>query len=517
LESLELLVSRGDEKFARGDNLSFGAHVKEYSPKRRTALVLSGTGTSGAYHAGVLKALDECGVKIDLVVGSGVGTIAAAYAAIEGGPKLYGDGGFWDGAGFARFYRLRPALTLALLLLSASFGVFLLPLALALVAGLLFPLVLIVDLLFPGLPARLLGHVGTMPETLGGPYLAVLAIPVFALSVLVIVYLAHAFLRDRRRFSEAFESFFDAGRAAERLRRGLWEIARGPALTAAPPSETELGRRFVALAAENLGQPGFRPVILRTADLETGRVLPFVLLEDAHLKSFAAARGARSRADGLQGAVDLRAPGNDALFFDAVATGVLPPVAFPLRRVSFPKGGLYGGETHRLTDATLVGGCGIGEALAAGAEQVIVVAAVPEETATPARRRGPRARIDGVLAALERQAVERDLENTLRINRLVETLGHPTEDGGRAWQDPVTGRSFRGAAIYAVRLEHRALGPLDLDGALDPTTEVVRTTSDLLEQGYRDAYRLFVDPVLGAAPAPRRPEAGAQDRQAVEL
>src|SRR5262252_1417521 len=98
--------------------------MREYSPKRRTALVLSGAGTSGAYHAGVLKALDECGVKIDLVVGSGVGTIAAA-----------------------------------LLLLSASFGVFLLPLAVALVAGLLFPLVLIVDLLFPGLPSRILGQV----------------------------------------------------------------------------------------------------------------------------------------------------------------------------------------------------------------------------------------------------------------------------------------------------------------------------------------------------------------------
>ena len=49
--------------------------MREYSPRRRTALVLTGTGTSGAYHAGVLRALDESGVKIDLVVGSGVGTV----------------------------------------------------------------------------------------------------------------------------------------------------------------------------------------------------------------------------------------------------------------------------------------------------------------------------------------------------------------------------------------------------------------------------------------------------------
>ncbi|HEX6006341.1 MAG TPA: Ku protein [Burkholderiales bacterium] len=35
--------------------------MPEYSPKRRTALVFAGSGTSGAYHAGVLKALEEAG------------------------------------------------------------------------------------------------------------------------------------------------------------------------------------------------------------------------------------------------------------------------------------------------------------------------------------------------------------------------------------------------------------------------------------------------------------------------
>jgi hypothetical protein len=113
--------------------------------------------------------------------------------------------------------------------------------------------------------------------------------------------------------------------------------------------------------------------------------------------------------------------------------------------------------------------------------------------------------------------VERDLEDALRINRVVETLGHHTDDGGRAWQDPATGRLFRDVAIYAVRPERRALGPLELDGARDPATEVVRTPADVLEQGYRDAYRMFVDPVLGAAPPPRRPESGIEERQAVEL
>ena len=86
--------------------------MREYSPKRRTALVFTGSGTSGAYHAGALKALDESGVKIDLVVGSGIGVVSAAYAAVGGGPKLYGPGGFWSNVGWGSFYRLRPALRL---------------------------------------------------------------------------------------------------------------------------------------------------------------------------------------------------------------------------------------------------------------------------------------------------------------------------------------------------------------------------------------------------------------------
>jgi predicted acylesterase/phospholipase RssA len=59
-----------------------------YSPQRRTALVLTGTGTAGAYHAGVLRALHEAGVKIDIVAGRGVGVIGALFAAVDGGQRL---------------------------------------------------------------------------------------------------------------------------------------------------------------------------------------------------------------------------------------------------------------------------------------------------------------------------------------------------------------------------------------------------------------------------------------------
>jgi hypothetical protein len=495
--------------------------MRDYSPKRRTALVLTGSGASGAYHAGVMRALDESGVKVDLVVGSGVGNVAAAFAAIAGGGKLYGAGGFWDGAGWSSLYRLQPALRIALLLLATAFGVFLFPVGLALLAGLLFPLVLIVDVVAPGLPSRLIEGLWAAPAVLRAPYLAALAVPVFALSVLAVVYLLFGWLKSGRRLAEAFETPLDARPARKRLSEALWEVARGSAISADPPSEPELGRRFVSLLAENLGQPGFRELILRVADLETGDVLPFVLLHDGARAAFAStrARGPRSRLEGIPGAVDLREPGHDSLLFDAVITGLLPPLVAPVRRVSFPKGGIFAGETHRLTDATLAAGCGISEAIAAGAEQVIVASGSPHSASPPPRRRGPRAAADGMLATLERQALEEDVRGAERTSRIVETLGHRMDDGSRAWQDPATGRVYRDVPVYVIRPDRRAFGPLELDGARDPATEVLETPEDLVEQGYRDAYRMFVEPVVGAVPEPRRRGAREEgiETQPVEL
>ncbi len=492
--------------------------LTDYSPRRRTALVLAGSGTSGAYHAGVLKALDESGVKVDLVVGSGAGAVAAAFAAAAGGPKLYGADGFWDGVTWASFYRLRAGLRIAVLLLACSFGVFLLPVTLALLAGVLFPLALVLDMVVPGLPTRLTGLVTAAPAVLRAPYLAALALPIFMLSVIAFFAALRLLLRQRRRVGESFESLLDTAPARRRVAERLWEIARGSALSKAAPSEVELGRKYVGLVAENLGQPGFRELIVRTADLETGDVLPFVVLDDAHRAAFAAARGqgTRSRVEGLPGAIDLRAPGYDALAFDAVVTSVLPPGVAAPHRVSFPKGGLFAGETHRLTDGTLAAGCGIAEAVAAGAQQVIVAAGVPESATPPARRRGAWALADGLVATLERQGVETEVAATERINRLVETLGHRTDEGGRAWQDPGTGRTYRPVALYVIRPERRLLGPLELDGSLDPATEVEALPDDLIAQGYRDAYRLFIEPVVGAVPEPppaRPPEVA----QPVEL
>src|SRR5437868_9977107 len=93
-----------------------------YSPERRTALLLSGVGTAGAYHAGALRALHEAGVKIDVVAGRGIGAVGALFVAVDGAARLWDDKGFWRSPEIRALYRWRvvPRLTVAALAAAAA-------------------------------------------------------------------------------------------------------------------------------------------------------------------------------------------------------------------------------------------------------------------------------------------------------------------------------------------------------------------------------------------------------------
>ena len=75
--------------------------------------MLAGSGTAGAYQAGVLRALHEAGIKIDLVAGRGAGVIGAMFAAMDGGARLWDDNGVWRRPAAATFYRWRRPLRIA--------------------------------------------------------------------------------------------------------------------------------------------------------------------------------------------------------------------------------------------------------------------------------------------------------------------------------------------------------------------------------------------------------------------
>ena len=74
----------------------------------------------------------------------------------------------------------------------------------------------------------------------------------------------------------------------------LWQFFRGPA-TAKEPSSPELSRRYTELLFENLGQPGFRELIVATLDLETRGDLVFAALGEERRRHFFSAVAATCR------------------------------------------------------------------------------------------------------------------------------------------------------------------------------------------------------------------------------
>ena len=96
--------------------------------------MLAGSGTAGAYHAGVLRALHEAGIKIDLVAGRGAGVIGAMFAAMDGGARLWDDNGVWRRPAAGRFYRWRRPLRIAGWALAGAGVILALPIALLVVA-----------------------------------------------------------------------------------------------------------------------------------------------------------------------------------------------------------------------------------------------------------------------------------------------------------------------------------------------------------------------------------------------
>src|SRR3954471_11385042 len=114
--------------------------TEPYSPQLRTALVLTGTGTGGAYHAGVLRALHEAGVKLDVVAGRGVGVIGALFAAIDGAQRLWEGNGYWRMAQLGTLYGWQPVARVIVWSLAIALAIVAVPLSVMAAGLIVFPL-----------------------------------------------------------------------------------------------------------------------------------------------------------------------------------------------------------------------------------------------------------------------------------------------------------------------------------------------------------------------------------------
>ena len=458
---------------------------RQYSTRLRTALVLTGSGTAGAYHAGVLRALYEAGIRVDLVAGRGIGAMGAMFSAMDGGTRLWDDNGIWRSPAARTFYRWRRTLAVAGWALIAAAALLAIPIALLAGAAIVALLGMLLTFVGLGSAASVAnttysGWIETMfaPTALPTvvPRLAVLAALVAGAAALVAIVVPMVAKGARRRASYGIAGRVLGGplATAELMSRSsaeLWNLIRGAAPLTPPPA-AELGRRYVELVAENLGQPGFRELLVAVHDLDARRDVVFALLAPAERARFFSRPGPDGAMRPAE-AFDLAGVARDHAL-DALAGAIAMPIATWPHLLTFAPEGPWRGETHRLCDRPGALARLLEEVAAAGAEQVVIVSGLPPQ-GRPHELSSQRGDLRGHAA---------------------ESLDGFESSGLRDVLEQWTGRF---AGLFLIRPAHNPLGPLDFAGVYDERSDRTHTLGELVDRGYEDAYRQFIEPVVAAS------------------
>ncbi len=326
---------------------------------QRTALVLTGTGTAGAYHAGVLRALHEAGVKIDIVAGRGMGAVGALFTAVDAAARLWEPNGLWLGKPqVSGLYEWRPIWRAAGYSLAFAIVALFLPIVVLLLSAVFYPILLLIDLIAPNTGAALTLRLSqTMGEWFSGGLVSALVSRLVTAGVLLLVgTLAVGWVRERTRrprrrtqgepWWQALGAPLSTARAAQWATGGFWEFIHGA--TPLPPAAAELSRRYGELLTENLGQPGYRELILAAHDLETRRDLVFALIaSEGRTRFFGVHSGAVGR--GRRGAGRSLGTGRDHVM-DAITAALAVPILTEPHLVTFGTDTFWRGETHRTRD-----------------------------------------------------------------------------------------------------------------------------------------------------------------------
>lgn len=458
--------------------------VRRYVPQLRTALVLTGTGAAGAYHAGVLRALVEAGVKIDLVAGRGIGAVGAMFAAVDGGSRLWAQSGLWRSRGVRRTYRLRPALRAAAWMLGLAFATTLLPVAALAMAAVVFPVGYFLILIGVEAGANLSAAYGDWLRTVFAPSILPVYVPrlvVIAVASLLALLTLDAIeraLRQRGRRTAGGGLWWrligapiDQAQAMAWFSGGLWQILHGSRVQR--PGNDELGRRYAELLEENLGQPGFRELLMLVHDVDARRDVAFALLAEPFRSEYLRGQPGPDAAARPLETVDLAGDARRHAL-DGFAAALCLPVATEPHLVTFAPESAWQGETHRFCDRPESTARLLEEVARAGVQQAVLVSSLPS-AARPHDLGSGRRDIHG------------------RAGEYV--LGVETV----ALQEAIDTRRELFESLFEVRPAHNPVGSFDMAGCYDERSDRTQTLAELVERGYQDGFRQFVDAVLGAS------------------
>ena len=463
--------------------MSESADPRPYAPQLRTALVLTGTGTAGAYHAGVLRALHEAGVKLDIVAGRGIGAVSALFAAIDGGQSLWSDRGFWRVPGVKQLYPWRLALRVFVWAIAFAVLIMAVPLAVSAAGAVVFPIDFVVRLVGLGGVSGLTGEYVRLAQQAFAPdglptWLPRLVVLVLGAAGGLVVWDAFASAGRRQQrgsfWWRAAGSPLSSREVVAHSWRSLWDLLRG----AAPlrqPAPAELARRYADLLVDNIGQPGFRELLLTVHDLDAHRDLVFALVAEPRRRDLIRRPSTASAEARRAEVLDLSGAGRSHLA-DAVAASLAVPIATEPHEMTFAPDAYWRGETHRLCDRPGSLTRILEELSDLGVEQAVIVSASPEligPHALTAHRLDGKGRLGEYLQSAEAAAV-RD------ATRLVST------------------RAPR-VSTFTIRPGHNPVGPFDFSGGFDVRSDRRQPLTELMSLGYEDAYHQFIEPVVGAS------------------
>jgi hypothetical protein len=280
--------------------------------------------------------------------------------------------------------------------------------------------------------------------------------------------------RSRRRLRGAWwwrllGAPLDSAEPAGVLSETLWGLVRG-ASSEAKAIPADLGRRYAEILGDNLGQPGFREVLVAVHDVDARRDLVGAVLAPDRRAAFTSRRQGLAAREGES--ADLAGPQAGLLADFLIGSQRLPLASAP-HPLAFPPDSYWRGEEHRVCDRAELPLRILDEMAALGVEQVLLVTAAP-----PAR--GPHGlRTSPVDLRGRAGEVVRSIETATLLD---------------AWSAATT----RFSGVFIVRPDHNPVGPFDFDGAYDEASDRRRTVAELMEQGYQDAYRQFIEPVVAA-------------------
>jgi hypothetical protein len=460
---------------------SAASRTESYSPRRRTALLLSGIGTAGIYHAGVLRALHEAGVKLDVVAGRGVGVVGALFTAVDGAARLWDAKGFWRAPAVSHLYPWGPVLRLFVWAGAIAAALVVVPLAVAAAGLIVFPIDFVLALAGASAPRGLIDwylnalQAAFAPTALPTwlPRLVLLALGTAMTVACVGTWLWAETRRPRGPiWWRLVPAPLSTASAVSHCWTAIWDLLRG----AAPlrePSPLDLGRRYTELLAENMGQPGFRELVVAVHDLDTGRDVIFALVSEPRRRDLVR-RATTDEAEARRAdVIDLSGVARDHIV-DAVAASLTVPIATEPHVIQFAAEGYWRGENHRLCDRPASLGRLIEELVSLDVEQVILVSAAPESPgphALSAPRLDGRGRLGEYLQSSEAATV----------------------------RDIAKGGPQAGVRIFTIRPPHNPIGPFDFSGGFDDRSDRKQPLAELMSRGYEDAYHQFIEPVVGAS------------------